>query len=98
MILAFMMFNIYVLFFLHRMRCQSPKTLNCVFGLHMCWRSLCTDVYEGSLWTLTSMAFSGYGLSPLRIIPAVRETVKKFDRIYELQEPAERLREEMDGM
>lgn len=34
------------------------------------------------------LGFSGYGLSPLRIIPAVRETVKKFDRIYELQEPA----------
>ena len=31
-------------------------------------------------------AVSGYGLSPLRVIPAVRETVGLFDQIYALQD------------
>ena len=39
-----------------------------------------------SSWLAGAKALLRYGLSPLRIIPAVRETVKKFDRIYELQD------------
>ena len=28
----------------------------------------------------------GYGLSPLRVVPAVRKTVELFDQIYQLQD------------
>lgn len=47
-ILAFIIYIYILYFFFTGWDVKAPRH-SCVFGLHMCWRSLCTDVYEGSL-------------------------------------------------